>query len=217
MSPSKRGFLRQRILDAGLSRSTAVDHRSSSSKYRLVVLDGFLLYSESVSSLRGTLDVSLFLRTDYATAKARREARGGYVTRLDHNPAVNDSVDNNEEGGRGSSGDSSENKTGHWMDPPGYVDRVVWPNYVRDHAFLFQNGDVEGSFDTDMLKRKGIRVIQDSEGKNDTHGRADTGTAVEREMSVPIDEILDWAVTIILEEMRQRAPSIGATALEKET
>jgi len=54
----------------------------------------------------------------YKKAKARREARSGYVT-----------------------------LEGFWEDPPGYVDKIVWPNYVNDHKFLFVDGDVEGAFD----------------------------------------------------------------------
>jgi nicotinamide/nicotinate riboside kinase len=29
-----------------------------------------------------------------------------------------------------------------WADPKGYVEDVVWPGYVNDHAFLFEDGDV---------------------------------------------------------------------------
>lgn len=36
---------------------------------------------------------------------------------------------------------------GFWEDPPGYVDKIVWPNYVQDHSFLFKDGDVEGKLD----------------------------------------------------------------------
>lgn len=56
----------------------------------------------------------MFLRVSYAKAKQRREARIGYVT-----------VD------------------GFWQDPEGYVDKIVWPNYVAEHAVLFEGGNVE--------------------------------------------------------------------------
>lgn len=81
----------------------------------LAIIDGFLLYSEEMKSIRDAFDVKLFLRTDFKTAKSRREARSGYVT-----------------------------LEGFWEDPPNYVENVVWPNYVKDHAYLFQSGDVEG-------------------------------------------------------------------------
>jgi len=34
-------------------------------------------------------------------------------------------------------------KKGFWTDPPGYFDKVVWPNYCLDHRYLFVDGDVE--------------------------------------------------------------------------
>lgn len=93
----------------------------------VVFVDGFLLYAEHMTAIRDLFDVKLFLRTDHDTTKSRREARSGYVT-LD----------------------------GFWQDPPGYVDDIVWPNYVHDHAFLFQNGDVNGAYDTDACLKAGI-------------------------------------------------------------
>ena len=102
----------------------------------VAIIDGFLLYSEDMKAVRELFDVKLILRTDYQTAKARREARSGYVT-LDS----------------------------FWEDPPGYVDKVVWPNYVRDHAFLFQDGDVEGEFRQDVLEWRGIQAVsQEGQG-----------------------------------------------------
>ena len=43
----------------------------------IALLDGFLLYPPSMSSIRNRLDIKLFLRTSYALAKARRERRAG--------------------------------------------------------------------------------------------------------------------------------------------
>ena len=95
----------------------------------ICIIDGFLLYSESMHSIRELFDVKLFLRTDYATAKSRRENRTGYVT-----------------------------LEGFWEDPPGYVEKVVWPNYVGDHAFLFEGGNVEGDFKGEVLESVGVKV-----------------------------------------------------------
>ena len=50
---------------------------------------------------------------------------------------------------------------GFWEDPPGYVDKVVWPNYVKDHAFLFQNGDVEGQYEDNACKAMSLRTVPD--------------------------------------------------------
>jgi nicotinamide/nicotinate riboside kinase len=94
---------------------------------QICIVDGFLLFSEEMADIRSLFDVRLFLRTSYSTAKKRREARSGYVT-----------------------------LEGFWEDPPGYVDEIVWPNYVKDHTFLFEGGNVEGELDQEMCKRTGI-------------------------------------------------------------
>ncbi|KAF2212352.1 hypothetical protein CERZMDRAFT_97628 [Cercospora zeae-maydis SCOH1-5] len=96
----------------------------------IAIIDGFLLYSAGMQQVRDLFDVKLFLRTDYRTAKARREARTGYVT-----------------------------LEGFWEDPPGYVDKIVWPNYVKDHAFMFKNGNVEGTLNEEVLKDLDIRAV----------------------------------------------------------
>jgi nicotinamide/nicotinate riboside kinase len=96
----------------------------------VAIVDGFLLYSQEMATIRDTFDVKLFLRTDYETAKRRREARSGYVT-----------------------------LEGFWADPPGYVDKIVWPNYVKDHQYLFQNDDVEGDVNGELVNDLGIDVM----------------------------------------------------------
>lgn len=90
----------------------------------IAIVDGFLLFSEDMADIRQMFDVKLFLRTSYDTAKRRREARSGYVT-----------------------------LEGFWEDPPGYVDRIVWPNYVKDHAFLFKGNDVHADLNEEVCKK----------------------------------------------------------------
>lgn len=98
---------------------------------RVAIVDGFLLYSEDMACVREMFDVKLLLRTKYETVKRRREGRKGYVT-----------------------------LEGFWEDPVGYVDAVVWPNYVEDHKFLFKEGDVEGELDEEVCKRLGIQAME---------------------------------------------------------
>jgi nicotinamide/nicotinate riboside kinase len=62
-------------------------------------------------------------------AKRRRESRNGYVT-----------------------------LEGFWEDPEGYFDRVVWPNYVDEHGYLFEEGDVEGRVD-EVRRKEGVVVL----------------------------------------------------------
>jgi nicotinamide/nicotinate riboside kinase len=104
---------------------------------RVAIVDGFLLYSQDMVAVRDTFDLKLFLRTDYETAKKRREARSGYVT-----------------------------LEGFWADPPGYVDKIVWPNYVNDHKYLFHDGKVEGNINEKVVDDLGIDVMP-SENQGD--------------------------------------------------
>ncbi|KAK0741724.1 P-loop containing nucleoside triphosphate hydrolase protein [Apiosordaria backusii] len=57
------------------------------------------------------IDIKLFLLASESAAIARRKARDGYVT-----------------------------LEGFWKDPEGYVEEVVWPNYVEQHSYLFEGG-----------------------------------------------------------------------------
>lgn len=97
---------------------TAATAKQAHGPVTVVIVDGFLLYSADLAQVARHFDLKLFLRTTFATAKRRREARSGYVT-----------------------------LEGFWEDPPGYVEKIVWPNYVKDHKFLFENGDVDGELD----------------------------------------------------------------------
>ncbi|KAF2277593.1 P-loop containing nucleoside triphosphate hydrolase protein [Westerdykella ornata] len=120
----------------------------------IAIVDGFLLFSESMAEIRELFDVRLFLRTSYETAKRRREARSGYVT-----------------------------LEGFWEDPPGYVDKVVWPNYVSDHAFLFKGGDVHGELDENVCERLRIQGMP-------------------REAEESMTECLAWAIGVLEETIQ---------------
>jgi nicotinamide/nicotinate riboside kinase len=96
----------------------------------IAIIDGFLMYSEGMKEIRDHFDVKILLQTDFATGKRRREARSGYVT-----------------------------IEGWWEDPPGYWEKVVWPNYVKDHAFLFENKDVEAKVKEDVVEQLGVDVM----------------------------------------------------------
>lgn len=111
-----------------------------------------------MASVKPQLDIKLFLRTSYQKAKTRRKARDGYVT-----------------------------LEGFWADPPGYVDNIVWPNYVEEHAWMFEEGDVEGRFKEDVLKREGIKVQKEGDVDRD------------------IEDTFEWTVDTILDELRRLA------------
>ncbi|SGZ50027.1 CIC11C00000003616 [Sungouiella intermedia] len=65
-------------------------------------------------------DVKLFFHAPYKVLKERREARKGYNT-----------------------------VAGFWEDPPGYFDKIVWPEFIRSHSHLFEDGNVEGALTTE--------------------------------------------------------------------
>lgn len=209
ISPLVAGTLRQRILNSGLPLS----------RIQLAILDGFLLYPPAVSALRAELDVKLFLRTDHATAKKRREVRGGYVTRtgeaesstLDDDDATSkndpskDGGDPKNDIGVSTGEKEQEVNTGYWVDPPGYFDDVVWRNYVRDHGFLFKDGNVEGEFDRDTLEALGIRAMEGFHEGNTGQKRGDGERELEGDGNTSLAEMLEWAVGVILDELgRQR-------------
>lgn len=127
-------------------------------KRRICVVDGFLLFSEEMKEVRELFDVKIFLRTTYTTAKRRREARSGYVT-----------------------------LEGFWEDPPGYVDKVVWPNYVQNHKFLFVDEDVEGELQETVCRRVGVE-------------------AMPRDAEENMGKCLEWAVGV-LEKVIRSAPN----------
>ena len=120
---------------------------------RLCIFDGFLLYSQSLLSVQPQIDIKILLRVSYAKAKARREARTGYVT-----------------------------LEGFWEDPPGYVDKIVWPNYVEDHKFMFEGGYVEGELKKSVVEDWNI---------NYPEGGVDVDMAT----------TLKWAVELLMEKL----------------
>jgi len=71
----------------------------------------------------------LFLTARHEDVLRRRASRGGYVT-----------------------------LEGWWEDPVGYVEEVVWGNYVRDHGFMFVGGDVQGGLDEGVVRGLGLKV-----------------------------------------------------------
>jgi nicotinamide/nicotinate riboside kinase len=122
----------------------------------LCVLDGFLLYTPALSSIMSRLDIKLFLLVSRARATQRREARDGYVT-----------------------------LEGFWKDPPGYVDKIVWPNYAESHAWLFEGGDVEGPLKGAVLQKEGIQA------------------QVGQGLDVDMRTTLEWAVSTVISELER--------------
>lgn len=132
----------------------------SSGLLRMCVLDGFLLYSPEMQAggVPPLLDAKLLLLVSRARATQRRERRDGYVT-----------------------------LEGFWTDPPGYVDKIVWPNYAAAHARLFRDGDVEGELDEGVLEEMGIRA------------------QVGKGLDVAMETTFNWAVDTLMERLEELA------------
>jgi nicotinamide/nicotinate riboside kinase len=109
-----------------------------------------------MASIQKHMDIKLFLRVSYAKAKLRREARSGYAT-----------------------------IEGFWEDPPGYVEKIVWPNYVHEHQWMFEDGDVEGKLRDDVLAEWKINA------------QVDKGPDVDMETT------LKWAVETLMRELEK--------------
>lgn len=104
----------------------------------LCLFEGFLLYGNSVSAIHDYMDIKLFMQVSYKSSKARREARPPYVTR-----------------------------DGIWQDPPGYFDKIVWSNYVAEHQWMFEAGDVDGKLEKDILSKARIEAQIDKDADMD--------------------------------------------------
>ena len=138
----------------------------SSSTLTICLLDGFLLFPDPTSEshlhtiLAPLLRLKLFIPSTRTQTIARRTKRTGYVT-----------------------------LEGFWADPPGYVEDVVWPNYARDHAWLFKDSS------TDATQAEGVdggRVNRDIAAGSGILVGPGCGEA-------HLGEILPWAVERVRE------------------
>lgn len=163
----------------GGATATTTHPGDSAREIRICILDGFLLYpppppappsgsSEStplahLHALSTTLlRPRLFLPSTRAQTLARRARRTGYVT-----------------------------LEGFWTDPPGYVEDVVWPNFARDHAWMYAGGDVDaGTLDeARLLSQHGVLVCP---------GRGQWA----------MDRVLPWAVDVLVAEVVDRMAAV---------
>ena len=99
--------------------------------FRIVILEGFLLYHQA--DVHNRLDGRLFIRLDYEEARRRRIERPGYERQA---------------------------KEGEFWKTEDCFDKMVWRNYREQHADLFENMDIEGSVDKDVCNDRKI-VVQD--------------------------------------------------------
>lgn len=96
-------------------------------------------------------------------------------------------------------------------DPPGYVDKIVWPNYVADHAWLFEDGDVEGVFKEGILAERDLRVFGEKWKENNQARKNGEERGPEEgrnsDVDVGIELLLRWLVDLLMEELPKFAPT----------
>jgi len=156
-----------------------VAKRLASSSKTIAFMEGFLLYAPPgkdhvLKKVQEFIDLPLFLPASYEDVKRRREARSGYVT-------IGQAESKKEVDLEAEDEKAPQN---FWVDPPGYVDDVVWPRYVEDHAWLLIPEEGEG----DLVKRvgSGLKV------------RRDVGVKVAPGEGVDMETVLRWAVEEVL-------------------
>ncbi|BDD58247.1 ribosylnicotinamide kinase [Monascus purpureus] len=196
----------------------------------LAFLEGFLLYSPPdehnnnsnnhvLHPIHRNIHLHLFLPASYDSVKKRREGRSGYVT---VGPAPEPepgsvSISTNMPQRNSVSEELSKEETGNevdlekeddsppqnfWTDPPGYVDDIVWPHYVRDHSWLLlpeegegQDLNVDTMDDNELVKSVG----------QGTNVRTDAGvTVAPGGGGLPMVDIVKWAVEEVMKYWETR-------------
>lgn len=207
-----RGAISERLARVLCARRRDNDNDNEdgvSSSVSLAFLDGFLLYAppgeekHPLARVRKYIDVPLFLPATYTLLKERREGRSGYVTiGAAPTPVLKD------QDGKDESGDlvGAEHEHEHqddgdedgydppaqnfWTDPPGYVDDIVWPRYVEDHAWLL--------VPESEARDKDVSALRELVGEGD-NVREDMGVLVAPGKGrAPMVELLEWAVEEVI-------------------
>ena len=166
----------------------------------------------------------LFLPASYDDVKKRREGRSGYATagpsssattqaptpiptELPQRNSISEEVEQEVERElqnqdkvqdvpeqKADAASDNNAPANFWVDPPGYVDDIVWPHYVRDHSWLF-------------LSEKGDPINADSMDNTELVRTVGQGTNVRTNAGVtvapchgdlPMMDTLKWAVTEVL-------------------
>ncbi|WEW60814.1 ribosylnicotinamide kinase [Emydomyces testavorans] len=204
--------LRNELFSQRLTHNAQLASSSSCPPLALALIDGFLLYAppphdnaaHPLRAVHDAIDVPLFLPATYTRLKQRREGRTGYVT-VGPAPTPTPTLQSEKKecddggerlGGAGEKRDANADayippETSFWTDPPGYVDEIVWPRYITDHAWLLVPPESRGGeMDVEELKR----VV--GEGGN---VREDAGVIVAPGMGeASMEELLRWAVGEVL-------------------
>lgn len=192
--------------DSGISESTIQELRDLvqsriSGQRSIAFLEGFLLFAPPqpdhvLREVHDAIQLHVFLPAAYGLVKERREGRSGYVTVGSAPGPVDKGVEVEGEKEETTEIDleaeDDRPPQNFWVDPPGYVDDVVWPRYVRDHSWLLiadEGQDTGDETDVDLVRRVG----------DGTRVRTDVGVQVAPGAgSAGMDTVLRWAVDLVL-------------------
>lgn len=200
MSPETVSTLRDVVMERFSANSVG-----NGEEVTLVFLEGFLLFAPPSSpgdsgprlrDVHDNIDLHLFLPAAYDLVKSRRESRSGYVTQgaaplPQRRSSISDAGrhEGNEPDLLKEEEEGDRPQQNFWTDPPGYVDDIVWPRYVRDHAWLLVGEDGE---DLRAVEDEAELVRRVGQG---TNVRMDAGVIVAPGQGTkPMVEVLRWAV-----------------------
>lgn len=151
----KASALRMVPKDTLKQLSDKVPAQLEDAEYSIVIMEGFLLYH--MADIRTRLDGKPFIRLDHQEARRRRLSRPSY---------------------------GAEAKEGEFWKTEDYFEKMVWWNYVKQHADLFENSDVEGNIDRKLWSEWGI--------------------AMQEGMNIEVSQTLSWAVDYIISLLKMR-------------
>jgi nicotinamide/nicotinate riboside kinase len=213
---------------AANGKYTAEEATKAGPSLTIAFLDGFLLYAPPESEapqhvlrpIHNNIHLHLFFPAPYDLVKSRREARSGYAT-IGPAPTPKPPQDSEEQQHQQQQQqlqettvdlENAEHKNqqqNFWTDPPGYVDDIVWPRYVQDHAWLLLPADNNGR-NKKSLSQMAQESAKDSDNTtpddellklagDGTNVRTDAGvTVAPGKGRLPIPELLDWTVREVL-------------------
>ncbi|RAL09709.1 ribosylnicotinamide kinase [Aspergillus homomorphus CBS 101889] len=223
------GHLVGELRRAEVGNATCSSGTKTGTGTTIAFVEGFLLFApppggsaesagHPLREVHERFDGRLFLPAAYEMVKARRERRSGYVT-IGAAPVPQGNTQGEGENGEKEEEEEEEedNQTeidleaeddrppqNFWTDPPGYVDDIVWPNYVKDHAWLLLPED-ESEDDDRLLMETDPHELVRLAGQA-TRVRMDAGvTVAPGRGSEPMSKILKWAVEEVLKLLEEVA------------
>ncbi|KAI9681337.1 MAG: ribosylnicotinamide kinase [Caeruleum heppii] len=171
------------------------DDETSETRLTLILIDGFLLFPPSVSTIRQLLHIKLFLPLSRTEVLRRRGGREGYVTSSSSSSITKNPSSTNP------SLPHPDGPQGFWKDPPGYVEQVVWPRYVQEHGVLFEDSErCVGRVDEVVEREWGVRVFDEGEGE----GEGDGDRKGKEGGNGGWEERVRWAVGEVVHELVRR-------------